>query len=84
LQQEHLRGIFRRHGMLAYEVLGDASTPADLGEHFGAGLYARDVDYFVDREWAVSAEDVLWRRTKAGLHLTPDQRQRVIRYLARS
>jgi len=84
LQQEHLRGIFRRHGMLAYEVLGDASAPADIGEHFGAGLYAREVDYFVAREWAVSAEDVLWRRTKAGLHLTPGQRERVTRYLARS
>ncbi len=84
LPQEHLRGIFRRHGMLAYEVLGDASAPADLGEHFGAGLYAREVDYFIAREWAASAEDVLWRRTKAGLHLTPDQAQSVARHLARS
>ena len=84
LPQEHLRSIFRRHGMLAYEVLGDARVPADIGEHFGAGLYAREVDYFVAREWAATAEDVLWRRTKAGLHLTPDQGQRVAQYLARS
>jgi len=84
LPQEHLRSIFRRHGMLAYEVLGDAREPADIGEHFGAGLYAREVDYFVAREWAVTAEDVLWRRTKAGLHLTPDQVEHVARHLARS
>ena len=84
LPQEHLRGIFRRHGMLAYEVLGDAREPADIGEHFGAGLYAREVDYFVAREWATTAEDVLWRRTKAGLHLTPEQVERVARHLARS
>jgi glycerol-3-phosphate dehydrogenase len=82
LPQETLRGIFRRHGMLAYEVLGDARAPADLGAHFGAELYAREIDYFVAREWAASAEDVLWRRTKAGLHLAPGQRDAVGRYLA--
>ncbi len=54
----------------------------DLGEHFGAELYAREVDYLVAREWAVSAEDVLWRRTKAGLQLHPAQREAVARHLA--
>jgi glycerol-3-phosphate dehydrogenase len=80
LPQEHLRGIFRRHGMLAYDVLGDARAPEDLGEHFGAELYAREVDYLMTREWAKSAEDVLWRRTKAGLHLDHAQREAVSRY----
>ena len=83
LPQEHLRGMFRRHGMLAYDVLGEARAPGDLGEHFGAGLYAREVDYFVAREWATSAEDVLWRRTKAGLHLAVAQREAVARHLAK-
>ena len=82
LPQETLRGLFRRHGMLAYEVLGDARAAADLGEHFGAELYAREVDYLVAREWARSAEDVLWRRTKAGLHLDDAQREAVARYCA--
>lgn len=83
LPQEHLRGIFRRHGMLAYDVLGSARTLEDLGEHFGAGLYAKEVDYFVAQEWAVTAEDVLWRRTKAGLHLTSAQREAVLRHMGR-
>jgi glycerol-3-phosphate dehydrogenase len=83
LPQEHLRGLFRRHGMLAYDVLGDARAPADLGEHFGAGLYAREVDYFVAREWASTAQDVLWRRTKAGLHLTLAQHEAVEQYLSK-
>lgn len=82
LPQETLRGLFRRHGMLAYEVLGDARTVTDLGESFGGELYAREVDYFLAREWAKSAEDVLWRRTKAGLHLDPPQREAVARYCA--
>ncbi|MBI1965934.1 MAG: glycerol-3-phosphate dehydrogenase [Betaproteobacteria bacterium] len=83
LPQETLRGLFRRHGMLAYEMLGAARTAADLGEHFGAELYVREVDYLVAREWARSAEDVLWRRTKAGLHLDPAQREAVSRYCTR-
>jgi glycerol-3-phosphate dehydrogenase len=81
LPQPLLHALARRHGALAYEVLGGAATPAELGEPFGAELYAREVDYLVEHEWAVSAEDVLWRRTKAGLHMTPAQRDAVERYL---
>ena len=80
LPQETLRGLVRRHGLLAYEVLGDARAVTDLGRHFGAELYAREVDYLMAREWAKSAEDVLWRRTKAGLHLDLAQREAVSRY----
>ena len=82
IPQEILRGLFRRHGTLADQVLGDARSLADLGEDFGAGLYAREVDYLVASEWAASADDVLWRRTKAGLHLAPAQREAVGCYLA--
>jgi glycerol-3-phosphate dehydrogenase len=55
----------------------------DLGEHFGAQLYSREVDYFCDHEWARNAEDVLWRRTKAGLHLSAQQQARVRDYMQR-
>jgi glycerol-3-phosphate dehydrogenase len=73
LPQPLLQGVFRRHGTLAAEVLGDGR----LGEHYGAGLTEREVRYFVEREWARSADDVLWRRTKCGLHMTGAQRSRV-------
>ena len=73
LPEPALRGIFRRHGALAAEVIGEG----DLGEHYGADLYERELRYFVEREWAGDAEDVLWRRSKAGLHMTPQQRERV-------
>ena len=80
---EPLRGaLARRHGADAYKVLGNAMSLADLGEPFGADLYAREVDYLIEREWARTAEDVLWRRTKAGLHLTPSEQQAVARYVA--
>ncbi|TAK85171.1 MAG: glycerol-3-phosphate dehydrogenase [Betaproteobacteria bacterium] len=72
-----LHRMFRRHGTLAWDVLGDG----DLGEHFGAGLYEREVNYFVEREWARTSDDVLWRRTKAGLHMTQTQRERLACWL---
>lgn len=81
LPQTVLRGLFRRHGMLAYTLLDGASSISDLGEDFGAGLYAREVEYFIKDEWAQSMEDVLWRRTKCGLYLTPAQQQAVADYI---
>jgi glycerol-3-phosphate dehydrogenase len=79
-----LGALARRHGALATGVLGGARSLADLGTHFGADLYAREVDYLVEHEWARTADDVLWRRTKAGLHLNPQQAEAISRYLARS
>src|SRR2546429_327829 len=73
LPPEVLQGVFRRHGTRAIQVLGDGQ----LGEHFGAGLTERELRYFIEREWARSAQDVLWRRTKAGLHLDQRARARV-------
>ena len=74
-----LRPIFRRHGTHAQAVVGDG----DLGEDFGAGLTEREVRYFVEQEWAQTAEDVLWRRTKTGLLMTPAQRERVAQVLGK-
>jgi len=74
-----VEGAFRRHGALASEVLGDGIT----GEDYGAGLTERELRYFVEREWAASADDVLWRRSKAGLHLDARQRARVAEAIGR-
>jgi glycerol-3-phosphate dehydrogenase len=79
LPDEVLQGVFRRHGTRAMQVLGDGQ----LGEHFGAGLTERELRYFIEREWARSAQDVLWRRTKAGLHLNVSARARVAAVLGR-
>ncbi len=77
-----LHGLAYRHGTRALAVLGDARTAADLGPDFGAGLTGREVDYLVREEWARTADDVLWRRTKCGLPMTPAQRAAVAAYLA--
>ena len=76
---EVLQQVFRRHGARAADVLGDGS----LGEHYGAGLTERELRYFVQHEWAQTAEDVLWRRTKAGLAMSEAQRARVAEAMAK-
>jgi glycerol-3-phosphate dehydrogenase len=79
LAHEALDGVFRRHGSWAAEVLGDGI----LGEDYGGGLTERELRYFVEHEWAASADDVLWRRSKAGLHMNKRQRDRVAEVLGR-
>lgn len=64
----------RRHGSLIRDVLGDANRPEDLGVRMADGLFEREVLYMKNNEWARTAEDILWRRTKAGVGLSPEQR----------
>ena len=73
---EVLRRLARRYGTQTDTLLGEARVAADLGEDLGGGLTEREVVYLRDHEWARTPDDVLWRRTKAGLHLDPDQCQR--------
>jgi glycerol-3-phosphate dehydrogenase len=79
-----LTALAGRHGSLVPDVLGEMCTRNDLGEDFGGQLYAREIDYFVTHEWAQAPEDVLWRRTKAGLHLSAGQRGRIAQYMSAS
>jgi glycerol-3-phosphate dehydrogenase len=53
-----------------------------LGEELSPGLFESEARYLFDQEWAVSADDILWRRTKLGLHATPSSRQRLDDWLA--
>ncbi|MBT8764588.1 glycerol-3-phosphate dehydrogenase [Metapseudomonas boanensis] len=69
------------YGSRSWQLLLGAHEQADLGEHLGAGLYAREVDYLCQEEWAVSADDILWRRTKLGLVMTAGQKARLAQYL---
>jgi glycerol-3-phosphate dehydrogenase len=77
------RRLSRSYGTLVDEVLGAAGGKADLGEDFGAGLTAREVDYLIEREWARTPEDVLWRRSKLGLSIGEAGRARLATHMAR-
>jgi glycerol-3-phosphate dehydrogenase len=81
LPTEALTAIFRRHGTLSATVLADVTSVTDLGEHFGGDLYEREVAYLVDHEWARTAEDILWRRTKAGLDFSSAQVARLTQWI---
>lgn len=72
----------RTYGRAAFNWLGFAKDLRDLGEVFGAGLTAREIRYLIEQEWVRSGGDVLWRRTKLGLHLSPAQCARVEEFVA--
>lgn len=69
------------YGTLTHALLNKASSEDTLGQHFGNQLYQVEVDYLINHEWARTAEDILWRRTKLGLEFTPDQITTLERYL---
>lgn len=76
------RRLVRLYGTRARTLLGNAKATADLGHCFGADLYGAEVDYLMDHEWAVSAEDVLWRRTKLGLKIGKAEAEELDAYMA--
>jgi glycerol-3-phosphate dehydrogenase len=82
LPKELLRVLARRHGSGIDDVLEGVKTVADLGRHFGGHLYETEVHYLMRDEWAFEANDVLWRRTKEGLHMTAAEREAFARWMA--
>lgn len=70
-----IQRLIRHYGTQTNDILGNAKSLDDLGRCFGADLYEAELRHLMTREWAYCAEDVLWRRTKLGLHFTPDQVQ---------
>jgi glycerol-3-phosphate dehydrogenase len=65
--------LVKAYGTDAFLVLGDAKVATDLGQNFGANLTAREVNWLVDNEFAQTAEDIVWRRSKLGLRLTTQE-----------
>ena len=71
--QEISAMILRSLRERASKVLGSAKSSADLGQSFGATLTEAEVKYLMAHEWALSADDIVWRRSKLGLRLSADQ-----------
>ena len=67
------RHLARLYGTRAGMILGNAKDVKDLGQHFGQNFYEAEARYLISHEWAMTPEDILIRRTKYGLHLTPEQ-----------
>lgn len=73
--------LFRSYGTITGTILDGLASLADCGRHFGHGLTAREVDYLMACEWAMTAEDILWRRTKLGLRFSAEERLALQRYM---
>ena len=69
-----MRRLARSYGLQTAKVLNGAVSAAQMGQHFGGTLYANEVAYLIEHEWAENVDDVLWRRTKQGLRLSQRQR----------
>lgn len=69
LYHEHSKRLFSAYGLKAWNILEGITSEEAMGQHFGAGLFEVEVLYLIKNEWAMTAEDVLWRRTKLGLHM---------------
>ena len=77
-----LARLLRRHGTLADEIIGDASEEAGWARISAADSTSASCAYLVGNEWAREAEDVLWRRTKCGLHMSEEEKRGVRDWLA--
>jgi len=69
------------YGSRVWVFLNNISMLHELGQDFGHGLYAQEVDYLVNQEWAIKSSDILWRRSKLGLEFTETEIQALDEYL---
>lgn len=69
------------YGCLLQMLLKNVRSIEDLGRHFGAGLYEKEIRYLVENEWAITVDDIIWRRTKLGLFLSDSEIQGIKEYL---
>jgi glycerol-3-phosphate dehydrogenase len=81
LPLQQIERYVQQYGTRADELLAGASRLEDLGLQFGADLFQREADFLIRTEWAVTADDVMWRRTKVGLRLSSDQAKLLARYM---
>jgi glycerol-3-phosphate dehydrogenase len=72
------------YGTRVADVLGEASDRADLGPSFGPQLTAAEARYLMTKEWARFPDDILWRRSKLGLTMKPEERDALAAFMART
>ena len=81
LAESHARRLIAAYGTRVARVLDGAASAADLGPRFGADLTGAEIRYLMRDEWADTADDVLWRRSKLGLQLTKAECAAVERFV---
>jgi glycerol-3-phosphate dehydrogenase len=82
LSEPHARRLTRAYGTRVERLLGNAQSMQDLGPRFTGDLTGAELRYLIENEWAETADDVLWRRTKFGLKATAEERVAIARFMA--
>jgi glycerol-3-phosphate dehydrogenase len=82
LPADLLARLARAYGTRIDAAIGEAESIAGLGRHFGAGLYEAEIRYLIETEFARTAEDILWRRTKLGLVMSKAEQEALAAWLA--
>ena len=76
-----IRRLIRQYGTQCAEIFAAVDSMEALGEQFGGGISALEIDWGIAQEWVRSADDFLWRRSKMGLRVTPAQAAELDRYI---
>jgi glycerol-3-phosphate dehydrogenase len=84
LSDNHARRLVCAYGTRVDRIIGAAKSMDDLGTRFGADLTGAEVRYLMQQEWAETPDDILWRRSKFGLRLSPDEREALSRFMVSS
>ena len=81
LTEETIKRLVRSYGTISFDIFGGAENLESLGEHFGSGLYEREVNYLIQEEWSRTSDDILFRRSKLGLFFSKDEIKKLDLYL---
>ena len=79
-----LNRLLNTYGTNTEKILENCAKETDLGQYFGCSLYQCEVDYLLQREWAATSEDILWRRTKLGLEFSVENEEQLKEYLSKN
>ncbi len=86
LPSDYLRQLVSRYGTRTAILLANVKSMSDLGELFGADAYLlceREIDFCIHHEWVLKPDDILWRRTKCGLHMDASTQERAAIFIER-
>ena len=82
MSESHAQRLIAAYGSRLEAVLGNAKDRAELGAAFGPELMATEVRYLMTKEWARFPDDILWRRSKLGLTMRPQDRDALAVFMA--
>ena len=81
LKTVYLSRLVRTYGTKSVQLLAGVGDVQDLGKHFGADLFQKEVEYLINNEWACDAQDVLFRRTKLGIKFSEKQKVDLMKFV---